>query len=363
MDMYDEIEITNEDFMPLLVWCMHKFQLDPQSRISIGGRADKIGGFIDRFSNTCANWIIFNHLLRQKNFKVESDLFFYDAKKAKKCADVIGLLGDNKKRVPLTTFHKDKWVHHDNAPFIEVKTLRKEGQYCAGLGMPQYDDNHYFVYVESDFDELYLLNFFKEIEKDFTNMDMSTDYIKDNSEGIIKSPPVKAPENKNIGSLRLLGIYKGTELIKHNIEFLPEENLRYIRNIKKFKKDDLKETDIQSSQKLCKGRVLYSSNNAKKQEHLPIYTNSSSIKMRYGGRGLLKTHVYIEVIEECYLNEYNLSPGFYDIEFAVFDRKSSESELWNHKSAYDQQYQHDGSHPTDCTDELILKLEELFNEE
>ena len=62
----------------------------------------------------------------------------------------------------MTYFDKDKWVHQDGAPFIEVKTLRHD-QYCAGLGMSQFDDDHYFVYVESKFDELYLFNFFDDI--------------------------------------------------------------------------------------------------------------------------------------------------------------------------------------------------------
>ena len=205
--MFEKIEITKKDFLPLLQWCLVKFKLDPTSRQGIGGREDKIGGFIDRFSNQCVNWLIFNHILSNENFGVDPDMFFYNAKTAKKCADVIGIKGEDGKLVTLTYFDKDKWVHKKNAPFVEVKTVRKS-QYCSGLGLPQYDDNHYYVYVESEFNELYLYNFFETFPEE--NLNMSESYIKDNSENIITKPVLDLPDN--IATLRLLGIYKGHEL-------------------------------------------------------------------------------------------------------------------------------------------------------
>ena len=80
----DTIEITKNDFAPLLHWCLIKFIVDPGSRMGIGGRADKIGGFIDRWSNQCVNWVMFNHLLRNEEFNIDPDYFFYSAKSAKK---------------------------------------------------------------------------------------------------------------------------------------------------------------------------------------------------------------------------------------------------------------------------------------
>ena len=49
MKMFEKIEITKEDFLPLLRWCLIKYKLDPASRQGIGGVEHKIGGFIDRF--------------------------------------------------------------------------------------------------------------------------------------------------------------------------------------------------------------------------------------------------------------------------------------------------------------------------
>ena len=84
-----------------------KFKLDPSSRQGTGGREDKIGGFIDRFSNSCVNWVIFNHLLRNDNFHIDPDYFFYNKKSAKRCADIIGLKGQSGKLVPFTFFEKE----------------------------------------------------------------------------------------------------------------------------------------------------------------------------------------------------------------------------------------------------------------
>ena len=60
--MYEEIKITNKDMLPLLYWCFLKYRFDPSSRQGIGGREDKIGGFIDRFSNQSINWLLFDNI-------------------------------------------------------------------------------------------------------------------------------------------------------------------------------------------------------------------------------------------------------------------------------------------------------------
>ena len=359
IDKYQEIEISEADFLPLLKWCLLKFEFDPSSRRSFGGRDDKIGGFIDRFANQCVNWIIFNHLLADKDFEVDPDFFFYNEKSAKKCADVIGLKGNSGKIVPLSYFVKDEWIHEKNIPFIEVKTVRNS-QFMTSLGMPQFNDNHYFVYVESVFDDLYLFNFFNKLDINDQNLTMDSIYLKDNSKNIIQMPNSNLSEK--IATLRLLGTYKGSDLIKHNLSFSINEPIRYIKDLR-----SIEEVDIPPKSKGMKTMInddvfIYDPANEKKNQFLPIYTKANCVQIIHSSK-MLMTKLYIEVIDSCYLNQFKLDAGFYEIEFAVFKKKSQEVELFNHKCIYDQSnYVHD-SYPTDCTDELINKLEEVYNQE
>ena len=352
MNNYETIEITKEDFLPYLHWCLIKFQIDPSSRRGIGGVNHKIGGFIDRFSNQCVNWIIFNHLLRNEKFKVDPDYFFYREKSAKKCADIIGLKGENGKVVPLTYFNKTEWVHINNAPFIEVKTLRKDQQ-IAHLGMTQYRDNNYFVYVESDFDELYLFNLIEGfLEKDF-DMSMNEIYVKDNSDNVLLSSKVERP-NK-IATIRLMGTYKGADLKEHNLEFPMGKNPRYIGSIEKVNEKDTINLNKRIATKITDERFIYDPWEEKLNEWLPIYTKANSIQMIHKERKT-KGYLFIEVEEPCFLNEHHLEKGFYKINFKILDRSGKETEIFNHKSVYDNVNHNYPVFPDDRTDELIQEL-------
>ncbi len=358
MNPYKTIEIEKKDFLPLLKWCLIKFQSDPQSRQSIGGRADKIGGFIDRFSNQCVNWIMFNYLLSEKNFKIDPDFFFYNAKSAKKCADVIGLRGINQDIVPLSHFVKDQWVHDSNCPFIEVKTVR-DSQYMVGLGMPQYDDNHYFVYVESEFDDLYLFNFLDQLTIQDLNLSMDRAYLKDNSLNIIKSPAVDMP-NK-IATLRLLGIYKGSDLKKHNLSFKEKEPIRYLKSIIPVNEKDIP-TRSKGMKTLIENDVfVYDPLTENKNQYLPIHTKAKHIHIIHSKKKTIGK-IYIKVDKPCHFNEFNLDIGFYEVEFGTFLKRSKEIEIFNHKSIFDVKNHKDSTFPKDHTEELITKLEKIYNE-
>jgi len=352
---YETIEVTKEDFLPYLHWCLIKFQNDPSSRRGIGGVNHKIGGFIDRFANQCVNWIIFNHLLRNEKFKVDPDYFFYKEKSAKKCADIIGLKGEYG-IVPLTHFNKTEWVHINKAPFIEVKTLRKDQQ-IAHLGLTQYHDDNYFVYVESEFDELYLFNLIEGfLERDF-DMSMNEIYVKDNSDNIILTPKVEKP-NK-IATIRLMGIYKGSDLKEHNLEFPMGKNPRYIGSVEKINEEDTINLNKRLSTKIKDERFIYDPLEERLNEWLPIYTKSNSIKMIHKERKT-KGYLFIEVEEPCFLNEHKLEKGFYRINFKVLDRSGKETEIFNHKSVYDQVNHNYSVFPNDRTDELIEELKSFY---
>lgn len=358
MDLFKTIEIKKDDFLPLLKWCLIKFKSDPLSRQSIGGRADKIGGFIDRFSNQCVNWIIFNHLLYEKDFKIDPDFFFYNAKSAKKCADVIGLRGRDKDLVPLSYFIKDQWVHESNCPFIEVKTVRNS-QYLVGLGLPQYDDNHYFVYVESEFDDLYLFNFLNNSFLEELDLSMDSIYLKDNSLDIIKSPAVNMPDK--LATIRLLGIYKGSDLKNHNLSFKQNEPIRYIKSLEPIKEEDIPPRSKGMKTIIEDDVFIYDPLSENKNQYLPIHTKGNHIEIIHSKKQT-KSKIYIKVNKPCHFNEFDLDNGFYEIEFGIFKKSSKEVEIFNHKSIYDVKNYKSNTYPKDCTEELISKLEKIYNE-
>lgn len=362
MEYYDEIEITTEDFLPYLKWCLLKFQNDPSSRRGTGGIEYKIGGFLDRFSNQCINWILFNHLLKNKDFKIDPDYFLYAKTSAKKCADIIGLCAKNGKKIPLSYFNKTKWEHVEGAPFIELKTLRRD-QKIAHLGMTQYNDNNYYAYVESHFDELYLFKLIQGFDSQSHDITMSSVYIKDNSENILLSPEIIPPEK--IATIRLLGIYKGKDLKEHNLEFPQGKKPRYVSEIKKINENEMKiPKEKQILESISTQRFIYDPKNECNNEWLPIYTDGKSIDLIYHKtKEKTKGHMFIRVNRNTFLNEYALDSGLYRIIFKVFDRSGKETELFNHKSIYDSKNHRNDSHPKDCTNELISELTSFYERE
>ena len=223
--------------------------------------------------------------------------------------------------------------------------------------MTQYHDDNYFVYVESEFDELYLFNLIEGfIERDF-DMSMNEIYVKDNSDNIILTPKVEKP-NK-IASIRLMGVYKGIDLKEHNLEFPMGKNPRYIASVDKINEEDTINFNKFQSTKIKDDRFIYDPLEERLNEWLPIYTKSNSIKMIHKERKT-KGYLFIEVEEPCFLNEYKLEKGFYRINFKVLDRSGKETEIFNHKSVYDKVNHHYSVFPNDRTDELLEELKLFY---
>ena len=228
-------------------------------------------------------------MLKDKGIEVDKDLFFYEGQKEKNCADVIGLIGTDNKKAILSKFNKDHWEHEKNAPFVEVKTFRKE-QYAISVPMTQYEENTYYVLVESDFDDLYLLNFFNKIDKDFANMKMSADYILNNSDDKILDPPESIPTSNTIGSLRLLGVYKGSELKNHGTQCkgktgtgddaMQAESPLYIVGIVEKNKNEIQKHRIEDSKTIDSNRFIYSGKNTT-DKYLSIVTQKDCIDLCY----------------------------------------------------------------------------------
>ena len=323
--IFKEIDIKTKDFFPMLYWCMSKFILDPSSRQGIGGREDKIGGFIDRFSNQCINWLIFNHILSDFKISVDPDYFFYDKKSAKKCPDILGVK-KNGRLFPFTLFNKDIWEHVEGMPFIEIKALRKD-QNLAALSTPQFDKNHYYCYVETDFDQLYLLNIFQETLLDHhRNMIMDSGYIKDNSQNIIQAcSPLKKPSR--IGTMKLINIIKGDQVQKHFMKC--EEGIKpyYYDSFESIEESSLKSTYKKNPISIENGRIKFE--RSERDLNIPFYIEDNDVKEVHNNKNFAKSSLKIYSKKPFFLNNEKIPSGYSNLKFKKFDRAKKETEYCN----------------------------------
>lgn len=349
-NIFDEVRIQVKDFLPMLYWCFIKYQIDPASRQGVGGREDKIGSFIDRFSNQCVNWLIFNHILSSYSLSVDPDFFFYNEKSAKKCADILGVRKQGN-LYPFTVFDKTEWSHIDGMPFIEIKSLRKD-QNLASLGTPQYDNNHYYCYVETDFDEFYLLKVFEDtIFKSKNLMNMDPLYIKNNSKNIIlNNQSLSKP--KDIGSMRLINVIKGDEIKKHFLE-CPDQFKPYYLNdvISHNQKLHSKMNDYPI--KIIDGKIDFDTDTRLK--HIQFYISNDDVKEIHNKKQRPKSSMLIKCDKQFNINHKIFKPGTYRLEFKEFDRKRKETEYCNYKDALKYQ-ENDKNFPKSSVKELIEKI-------
>jgi len=352
--IFEEIKIDKDSMLEMCYWCFLKYQIDPSSRQGLGGREDKIGSFIDRFSNNIINWLIFKNIFKAKSYTVESDFFFYSQKSAKKGADVLGIKKNNGELIPFFQFNNTAWEKViSEAPFIEVKGLRKN-QNLAHLGLPQFARDHFYCYVETDFDEHYLLNLFdKEIYNYSKSMEMNPIYIKDNTKGIILSPSSLSPPSK-IGSLRLLGIYKGTEIEEHFTKCEGGVKPYYLSSIEELSEKDKRKHKNFVSIKLTNGK--YNHNPCKSDGFIPFYLSNK--KLLISDKNSYKSYMVLKINEETEINKYLLKPGIYKLIFKKFERSSKETEYINYKSILNHNNQLE-NYLTDCTKELINLIDQI----
>ena len=156
----------------------------------------------------------------------------------------------------------------------------------------------------------------------------------------------------------MLGVYKGSELKKHNLEYKPGENPRYITSIEPVNEEDIP-TRIKFSRTINSDRFIYEPRKSEYAEFLPIYTNFKSIEIRHGKEEYV-SKLYLKVNKKCFFNEHDLDEGFYIVNFKEFQRSGKEIEIFNHKSVYDNNCHKSNIFPTEASKELILKLKEFF---
>lgn len=211
-----EVELTEDFFKKILYWIICKYDMDEFRREQSSSKRALLGGFIERWLNKAPEFLIFDELLKDKNYSAINDLFFYTSGKSKNAPDILGLVDDEGKQYPFALFKDKKWEILEGTPFIEMKTFRSD-QNLVTIPSTQFDDDHYYAIVESHLEEDFLFSIFDDElfeNEDYYNFIISQsedELIVSNKEGIIKKPD-KLTKNKKLGYYSLLGIYRGVAL-------------------------------------------------------------------------------------------------------------------------------------------------------
>lgn len=259
--MIQKVDIKIKDLLKLLYFVISKFEQDSSHRQGTSSKNDLIGGFIDRWINKLPESLIFNNLLlKGKNYSVISDYFIYNKNLAKNAPDVLGLKCGNGKIIKFAEFIDNKWTTLEGMPYLEVKTCRKN-QYLFGVRETQLKQNNYYVIVESDLKPNYLKsvfasNLFK--EDNLKNILMDNNFIKKDPANTIKQPSKIYPFdiNKPIGTLQVVNIIKGKDLLLLGNRCKEKEGIYYVKDIEE--KDRI--TKLNADKKFIK-YFFYNKNN------------------------------------------------------------------------------------------------------
>lgn len=218
INMKLKVELTEEFLRKTINWIVCKYMMDDFKREQSSSKRALLGGFIDRWMNKAPEFLIFNELLKNKDYSVVNDTFFYTTGESKNAPDVLGLVDENNNCYPFAKFNNNNWDVVKDTPFIEMKTFRGD-QKLVTIPFNQFHEDHYYVIVESHLEEDYLLSIFDKklfddkYYEEFTSL--KDNFIIANDENVIKEPS-KINYGGKLGYYNLLGIYKGKDLLKYS---------------------------------------------------------------------------------------------------------------------------------------------------
>ena len=324
----EEIEINKSDIRKMLYFIIAKFQHENVHLQGTSSKSDLIGGFIDRWINRLPEDLIFNKLLlKDKKYSVINDYFIYNDVK-QNAPDVLGLIEYQTKRIEKFAVLKEKeWKHIEGTPHIEIKTFRKN-QKMVGVREPQLEDENYYMFIEADLKEDYLIYLF---DKDYLEEDLCKQIQMDkgfvqNSENdemnIYQPQKVIVDENETLGRLKLLNTIKGSDLKKYARKFEVGETVLYSPDIEKKDKvvrqleKSILFDDFFDYETKCKmycgdldgGKIIYFE--ASGTENIEIVKKN-------------KTSLYIRTKGPCTFDGQKMeSESLYRINYKVFERKS-----------------------------------------
>jgi len=236
MEIYKDIQIKKEDLEKVLYFTLMKFNFDKSRIQGTSSKTDNIGAFIDRWVNRISEFIVLNSLKNNDQYNFVPDYFLYDSKSEKDASDVLGIQLKNGKIVPFIRFKNGSWERQEGMPKIEIKTVRST-QNLLTVRDTQLDDD-YYVFVESNFNDNYLLNFFEESlfeDRVFESIKINkTFFVTEDRDNFLKDP-YKIQTDEQIGKLKLIGIYKKDEFLKHTRLLKPKQSSFYFINVIKSK--------------------------------------------------------------------------------------------------------------------------------
>lgn len=336
-----KVEFTRNDLKKLSYWISLKFQEDSFHKL-LGNKHDLLGGFLDRWINKAPEFLIFNKLLENKNYHVITDNLLYDSDSEKNSPDIIGLESKNN-LIQFACFVDGSWKFDNGMPFIEVKTFR-ENQKLITIPCSQFDEEKFYVIVESHVSENYLLSLF---DDDFFDMDIFNSLqinpsfiISDKNNNLIYPKPLSKLDD--VGFYKLLGIYRGKDLLPFAKQISYGMKPRYLKDI----------VLSECKRRNC-NKELFSGIYCPDINDLFIPISIDTLNSRIFLLNKYKSYLGIMVKGKVKINEWVLTDGYYKLIFNRFEKTSDRRELFLSK----------GSIPLlakDSTKELLSTFDYLF---
>lgn len=348
--VYPLVNITKDDLRKIVYFILMKFNGDPLHRQGTSAKRDLIGGYIERWFNKIAETIIFDELLKNKDYKVVSDYFIYANDSEKNAPDILGL--ENDIIVPFVRYNNGSWESETGMPRIEVKVVRKD-QSLVGVREPQMIDD-YYAFIESDLSPDYLTALFEKEtfnNKFFNELKMSEEFIKNDVDRQIIQH-TKLFQNEYIGSMRLIGIYTKDEIRNNSVLCDRGTSPYYFSGA--INKSPLTRLRLNDQIKLDgKGRFVYQYNDS--YVCLPVSFDNPN-------RGSVviikknKSSVYLHSSKSLTIGGMTVDAGDVMIEFKKFERSSS----WDENILLKQTLEQYGN---DSTDSLLDLFDNIMNKQ
>ncbi|MBL7169637.1 MAG: hypothetical protein ISS48_01290 [Candidatus Aenigmarchaeota archaeon] len=354
-----------EDLKRIVYWTICKFKSDESSHLTGQvAKRDLLGGFLDRWINRAPEFILFRHILNDRNYEVVSDFFFYDEKSEKNAPDILGIRErGNGRLIKFVEYVDGSWMQIDNMPWVEVKTVRNN-QWLVVIGESQFENDHYYPIVESHVKKDYLASILDNTvfkDKIFDSFKTPEDFIKsDKFKSIVY--PKKITQNKDPGYFNLIGIFKGVELKKYSLlckgktrNSMADSPL-YISKIQKI--EPIKYVSCKSlSEGIRSIEINYSyQGKGRKAFTVPIVLEFLSKKSEVKILKMRKSYLVIYVVGGVRIDNNILEDGFYKILFKQFERSASLNEYVFSKTILD-------GHAKDSRKELTEKMDHIFSQD
>jgi len=347
---HPEIPITKNDLRKIIYFILMKFRGDSLHRQGTSAKRDLIGGYIERWFNKIAESVIFDSLLRGKDYKVVPDYFVYGNDSDKNAPDILGLETKEGKIIPFAKYNNGTWADMPDMPRVEVKVVRKD-QTLLGVREPQMIDD-YYAFIESDLEGDYLSAIFEDEvfqDKFFEELAMENDFIQ-SDEGNQLVQPIKQLKAEAIGTMRLIGIYTKAELLKNTVLCSRGVSPHYFAEVLNVETGrGLGNTAEEYLGISENGLVKYESPSGK------IYLPFSILGLKQDKVKILKKNIgslYIESPDPLNINGFEVSPGIVKLVFKEFERSSGWSENVASKFVLE-------NYSNDDTDHLVSKLDSI----